>query len=241
MAVRVELLITPDCPHAAETEELIERAIERLVPDAEIDRAMVSSEAEARRLLFPGSPTVRINGEDLAGPGVGPAAYACRRYEGGAGVPPEWLVEARILRALRPRHLLFLCVANSARSQMAEGIARRLAPDGVRVSSAGSTPSRVNPFAIRAQEEVGIDASNQYSKSTDDIRQSDGPGVDAVITLCGEEVCPVWLDEVYRLHWPLPDPAAVHGDDEEIQDAFRGVRDELRRRLAALFEPRTST
>ena len=70
---------------------------------------------------------------------------------------PSWQAEAEELRRLAPRHVLFLCVANSARSQMAEGIARSLAPAGVTVSSAGSQPSRVNPLAIRALDELGID------------------------------------------------------------------------------------
>ena len=69
------------------------------------------------------------------------------------------MIEAAILRSLRPRHILFLCVANSARSQMAEGIARSLAPEGVRVSSAGSVPSFVRPHALQVLKEIGIDIS----------------------------------------------------------------------------------
>lgn len=127
------------------------------------------------------------------------------------------------------RGVLFLCVANSARSQMAEGIARQLAGDRVRVQSAGSAPSKVNPLAIRALAEIGIDASGQRSKSVDDV---DRATVDTVITLCSEEVCPVYLGTARRLHWPLPDPAG-HGDDEEANlERFRSVRDELRRRIA---------
>jgi arsenate reductase len=235
MNLRVELLVAPDCPNAQGAEELVQSTIARLAPGAEIVRTVVHDSTEADKLAFVGSPTVRINGEDLEGSDLGPPAYACRRYEDGAGVPPQWLLEARILRALGPRHLLFLCVANSARSQMAEGIARNLAPDGVRISSAGSEPSRVNPFAIRALEEIGIDASAQHSKGMDDIRQADGPEVDAVITLCAEEVCPAWLGEAYRLHWPLPDPAAATGRDDDVLDSFRSVRDELSRRLTKLF------
>jgi arsenate reductase len=238
VSLRTELLVTADCPNAEKTESLVKRTVERLLPDAAFTRIVVSSSAEAEELAFPGSPTVRINGEDLAGPDPGPPAYACRMYDDGHGVPPEWLLEVGILRALRPRHLLFLCVANSARSQMAEGIARSLAPTGVQISSAGSAPSRVNPFAIRALEEVGIDASVQHSKGMDDIRRADGPSVDAVITLCAEEVCPVWLGAAHRLHWPLPDPAAARGSDAEVLTSFRGVRDELRRRLTALFQSR---
>jgi arsenate reductase len=235
MGLRVELLVTPDCPHAEPAEELVQGTVARLIPGTEIIRAVVNDSAEAEKLAFPGSPTVRVNDEDLEGSEVGPPAYACRRYESGAGVPPEWLLEARILRALNPRHLVFLCVANSARSQMAEGIARSLAPKSIRISSAGSEPSPVNPYAIRALDEIGVDPSGQRSKGVDDIRQLEGPGVDAVITLCAEEVCPVWLGDAHRLHWPLPDPAAAMGSDEEILASFRSVRDELNGRLGALF------
>ena len=144
----------------------------------------------------------------------------------------SWQREAEELRQLSPRHLLFLCVANSARSQMAEGIARSLAPAGVKVSSAGSKPSRVNPVAIRALDELGIDIRSQVSKSVDDISPD---GVDAVVTLCAEEVCPVFLGKAHRLHWALPDPAGVGSTEEEQLQAFRDVRDELRRRLAVVF------
>lgn len=145
---------------------------------------------------------------------------------------PDWRPEADDLRRRAPHHFLFLCVANSARSQMAEGIARSLAPPGVTVSSAGSRPSQVNPFAIRALDEIGIDIRSHRSKSVDGISPD---GIDAVITLCAEEVCPVFLGKAHRLHWGLPDPAGAGRTDEEQLQAFRNVRDELRRRLAVVF------
>ena len=147
-------------------------------------------------------------------------------------VAQAWEVEAEAIRAARPRHVLFLCVANSARSQMAEGIARTLAAAGVKVSSAGSAPSRLNPLAVRALAEIGIDISGQRSKSVDEIPPND---VDAVVTLCAEEVCPVFLGKALRVHWGLPDPAAAAGSDDQKLQAFRNVRDELRRRLAVVF------
>ncbi len=152
--------------------------------------------------------------------------------EDGAGEPPTWVGEADFLRALRPSHVLVLCVANSARSQMAEGIARRLAPDGVRVSSAGSEPSRVRSQAVEVLAEVGIDASEHRSKSLDEFADEN---VDCVVTLCAEENCPVWLGEAWRVHWPLPDPAAITGSDEEVLASFRRVRDEILRRLEVWF------
>ena len=125
--------------------------------------------------------------------------------------------------------LLFLCVANSARSQMAEGLARHLLGDAITVQSAGSSPSRVHPFAVQAMAEIGIDISAQHSKSVDTI---DPATVDTVITLCAEEVCPVFLGNVERRHWPLPDPAALPGDT--ALDGFRQVRDELAQRIRQL-------
>ena len=144
----------------------------------------------------------------------------------------DWRTEAAELRAMRARHILFLCVANSARSQMAEGIARSLAPQGVKVSSAGSSPASVRPQAIEVLKEIGIDISGHRSKGLDSI---DAGSVDAVITLCAEEVCPVFLGKAVRIHWGLPDPAGVTGTQETRLNAFRTVRDELLRRLKVLF------
>jgi arsenate reductase len=132
--------------------------------------------------------------------------------------------------------ILFLCVANSARSQLAEGIARQLFPD-FRIQSAGSRPSRVNPYAIDVLAEQGIDAATHTSKSVQDI---DPATVDLVITLCAEEVCPLFLGRAERLHWPIPDPAS---DDpaltpDQLRERFRSGRDDLRRRLEALGKKR---
>ncbi len=130
------------------------------------------------------------------------------------------------------RSILFLCVANSARSQMGEGLARQLFP-GLHIQSAGSRPSHVNPYAIEVLAEQGIDATTHTSKSVQDI---DPATVDLVITLCAEEVCPLFLGKAERLHWPIPDPAS---DDpsltpDDLRARFRAGRDEIRRRLQQL-------
>jgi len=143
------------------------------------------------------------------------------------------MLEAAILRALAPRHLLFLCVQNSARSQLAEGIARALAPPGVTVSSAGSSPASVRPQAIQVLREIGIDLSGHRSKA---IAEIDAGSVDAVVTLCAEEVCPLFPGDALRLHWGLPDPAKAPGDEAARLEAFRAVRGELLKRLKLVFE-----
>jgi arsenate reductase len=144
----------------------------------------------------------------------------------------SWQSEAAELKRLAPKHFLFLCVANSARSQMAEGVARSLAPAGVTVSSAGSKPTQVNPLAVRALAEIGLDISGQYSKSVDSIPPED---VDVAITLCAEEECPVFLGKARRIHWGLPDPGGAGLSDDQKLQSFRDVRDELERRLAVVF------
>lgn len=131
--------------------------------------------------------------------------------------------------------VLFLCQANACRSQMAEGLARSLLPISVDVFSAGSRPGAVDPRAIEALAEIGIDISHQRSKSTD---ETPADRVDLVITLCSEaeEDCPVFpgAGAAERLYWPLEDPAAGCGAHEEVMGVFREVRDELARRIESL-------
>ena len=129
--------------------------------------------------------------------------------------------------------LLFLCVANSARSQMAEGIARSMAPAGVKVWSAGSRPTSVRPEAVAVLQEIGIDISGHRSKAVSEIPAAE---VDTVVTLCGEEECPLFLGEATRLHWGLADPAAAKGTEADRLASFRQVRDELRRRLGPFLK-----
>jgi arsenate reductase len=127
--------------------------------------------------------------------------------------------------------LLFLCVANSARSQMAEGLARQLFGQNVRVQSAGSHPSSVNPLAVKVMQEIGIDISQQTSKSVDMV---DADAVDTVITLCRQEVCPIFLTSARQMHWPLTDPATGPSDQDARLQCFRDVRDEIAKRLKSL-------
>lgn len=130
--------------------------------------------------------------------------------------------------------LIFLCVANSARSQLAEGLARARAPAGWKVYSAGSEPGTLHPLALEVMREIGIDISRQHAKGLDSVPLADA---DIIVTLCAEEVCPVAPGAHTRLHWPLPDPAAAAGSREERLGAFRAVRDEIAARLETLWRP----
>jgi arsenate reductase (thioredoxin) len=134
--------------------------------------------------------------------------------------------------------ILFLCVANSARSQLAEALARHLFGESARVQSAGSRPTRMNPHAVRVLAELGIDASAQRSKSVGDV---DAAAVDTVVTLCAEEVCPAFLGAARRLHWPIPDPASDDAalSEEQMLARFRSARDAIRELLVARREELT--
>jgi arsenate reductase (thioredoxin) len=126
--------------------------------------------------------------------------------------------------------ILFLCVANSARSQLAEALARMMFGDRATIQSAGSQPSRVNPYAIEVMQELGVDLVSHASKSVDTI---DPSTVDVVITLCAEEVCPVVLSSARRLHWPIPDPASTDPafSRDDLLHRFRTARDTIRAKL----------
>jgi arsenate reductase len=128
--------------------------------------------------------------------------------------------------------ILFLCMANSARSQLAEGLAKEIFQGRAQIESAGSSPKKVNPYAIRALSEVGIDIQSHWSKSVSDLKPDFLEGLNYVITLCAEEVCPVLPSKTaQKLHWPFPDPAGHAGSDEEQMARFREARDRIRARI----------
>lgn len=122
--------------------------------------------------------------------------------------------------------ILVLCTHNSARSQMAEALLRSYGSGRFMVHSAGTEATRVNPFAIRAMQELGIDISGARSKHLDEFIEQE---FEFVITVCDNaaETCPMFPGRAERIHWSFPDPSAVEGDDEERLSAFRTVRDDI--------------
>ncbi len=131
----------------------------------------------------------------------------------------------------RVKRVLFLCAHNSARSQMAEGFLRSFAGDRFEVQSAGTRATRVHPLAISAMREVGIDISEQESKSVDAV----GEGWDVVVTVC-DSSCPVPPRSGLKLRWKLPDPSAARGTEPERLEVFRGVRESIRSRVRLLAD-----
>lgn len=130
--------------------------------------------------------------------------------------------------------VVFLCRANSARSQIAEGWLRTLSSGRLTVRSAGTQPSRLHPLAEQVMAEVGIDIGHHQSKHVDALAHL---RPDVVVTVCdiAREECAVWLQADQRLHWSIADPVAVRGANEQLA-AFRATRDNLRQRCEGLLE-----
>ena len=133
-------------------------------------------------------------------------------------------------------NILFLCVGNSARSQIAEGLAREILGKNNVIESAGSIPTgKINPNAVWAMNEIGIDISSQHSKSTEDLEKSFMDNLDFVITLCAEEVCPILNNNAKKIHWMNEDPVNVNFSDAQSKAAFIKVRDNLYNLIKKFF------
>lgn len=132
------------------------------------------------------------------------------------------------------KKVLFLCTGNSCRSQMAEGFLKHLKGNDYEVFSAGTNPSTVNPNAVKVMSEIGIDISNQESKS---VEQFLNTNFDFVITVCdkAKERCPIFLGNAKKLHWSFIDPASAKGSEEEVLSVFRKVRDEIHSKIIEHF------
>ena len=128
----------------------------------------------------------------------------------------------------RPLGILFLCVGNSARSQLAHHLAKKRFGPSASVQSAGSRPGSPHPIALEVLEEIGCDTSGASSRQVNDI---DPNGVDIVITLCREEVCPIFLHAAEKIHWPFDDPAIPLEDEDEMRAIFRRTRDAIDAKL----------
>jgi arsenate reductase len=131
------------------------------------------------------------------------------------------------------KKVLFICVHNSARSQMAEAFLKQMAGDRFEVESAGLEPGRLNPVVVEVMKEIGIDLSQNKAKSVFDFYKA-GKKYDYIITVCDESQagqCPVFPGGGQKLHWGFDDPAGFNGDHDERLEKTRKVRDEIQRRI----------
>lgn len=135
-------------------------------------------------------------------------------------------------------NVLFVCVHNSARSQMGEAFLNELGRNLFKAESAGLEPGKLNPNVVLAMKEVGIDISQNQTKSTDDMLNL-GRSYDYVITVCDEasgQRCPIFPGVIQNYHWDLPDPSAMKGSLEEVLKGIRPVRDEIKNRVIKFID-----
>jgi len=143
-----------------------------------------------------------------------------------------WEADADLLHSSGARHALILSQTDSALGQLAEGMARALAPRQVRISAAAASRGRIDPLAKRVLAELSVSTGDQHPQALDEVDTSD---VQAVLVVSKEDPTPPALRGVLRVHWTLPDPAAEGGTEEERLARYRAVRNELRRRLIRVF------
>jgi arsenate reductase len=131
------------------------------------------------------------------------------------------------------QNVLFICVHNSARSQMAEAWLNTLCGDRFAAESAGLEPGTINPLVVQVMREVGVDLSNKKTQAVFDVWKS-GKLFQYVVTVCSEgesKGCPIFPGITMRLHWPFPDPSQVVGSPEERLQQIRTIRDNIRTRI----------
>ena len=139
---------------------------------------------------------------------------------------------------MNQKRVLFICVHNSGRSQMAEAFLRHISKDSIRVESAGLEPRPVNPLVVTVMREIGIDLTD--AKSNDVIEYfKQGRLYDYVVTVCDETndaKCPVFPGITQRLHWPFEDPEGLSGTEEKKLAALRAIRDEIKHQVETWFK-----
>jgi arsenate reductase len=142
------------------------------------------------------------------------------------------------MRVESMKSVLFLCVHNSARSQMAEAYLKKFAAGVFQVESAGLEPGKLNPYVVRAMQEEGIDISAKKTQSVFELYKA-GRLYSHVITVCSKDAadrCPIFPGHAERLHWSFPDPSVFTGSDEKIMKQVRAVRDGIKAKVRAFAE-----
>ncbi len=233
--MEIELLYRKDCPGFREARTLIHNVLKSLCLKTPLLKIEIRNDDDAKKYAFPGSPTIRINGEDSEPDTSGEAGPVSRIYQNGTNLPDKEALTCKIARAAGLKTILFICTGNAVRSQIAEALVNHLMHGRWVACSAGIMPMEVNPDVIKVMEEIGIDMSGQRAKHIDVFRNCH---FDRVVVLCSDA-------DAACLNYPVADkrdliifhdPASSYGFGFGSKRLYRNLRDEIRKTLIAKLD-----
>ena len=233
--MRLELLYTPGCANLQKVRDLLREILQSLGLDLNPSEMEISGPAKFGKEAFPGSPTIRIDGQDLEPESARPVGSGCRIYKTGAGEPEGQLLKFKIAQAAGLKTVLFICTGNAVRSQMAEALVNHLLQGRWAAFSAGFLPAGISPLVVTALKEIGIDAARQPTKHLDLFN---GLTFDRVITLCSDadRMCTFYPAYGNRVHLPYTDPLTLSTFGFGWKGLFRKLRDDMKNQLIPYLE-----
>jgi arsenate reductase len=233
--MRLELLYTPGCPNLQKVRVLLRETIQSLGLNLSPREMEISGPVKGEEEAFPGSPTIRLDGQDLEPESARNVASGDRLYKTGTGVPEGQLLKFKIAQAAGLKTALFICTGNAVRSQMAEALVNHFLKGRWAAFSAGFLPAGISPLVVRALKEIGIDAARQPTKHLDLFN---GLPFDRVITLCSDadRMCTFYPAYGNRVHLPYTDPLTLSTFGFGWKSLFRKLRDDMRSQLITYLE-----
>ncbi len=233
--MRLELLYTPGCPNLQKVRDLLREILHSLGLNLSPREIEVSDPGQAEAEAFPGSPTIRLDGQDLEPESARTVASGCRIYKTGTGVPDGQLLKFKIAQAAGLKTVLFICTGNAVRSQMAEALVNHFLKGRWAAFSAGFLPAGISPLVVKALKEIGIDAARQPTKHLDLFT---GLTFDRVITLCSDadRMCAFYPAYGNRVHLPYTDPLTLSTFGVGWKSLFRKLREDMKKRLIPYLE-----
>lgn len=226
------MLYTRGCPSFRKARKFVHDTVKSLGLKTALKKIEIRDEHDAQQFSFPGSPTIRVNGEDVEPDTARAPRLACRVYSNGDSIPDREVLKCRLARAAGVKTVLFVCTGNAVRSQVAEAVVNRFMAGAWAAFSAGIMPLEVNPDVVAVMKEIGIDISGQRAKHIDVFRNC---RFDLMITLCSDA-------ETVCLNYPIADrkdcivfhdPVSSYGFRFGSKSLFRGLRDDIRKTITA--------
>jgi arsenate reductase (thioredoxin) len=233
--MRIELLYHPGCPNLKKVKDLFLETIQSLGLEGSFQEVERSDSTRSEACELPGSPIIRIDGQDLEPDSTGSAGSGCRIKRGETGLPEGPLLKFKIARIAGIKTVLFICTGNAVRSQMAEALVNHFLKGRWAAFSAGFLPAGINPLVVKVLKEIGIDASRQPTKHLDLFN---GCAFDRVITLCSEadRMCTFYPAYGQRIHLPFTDPLTLSTFGFGWKGLFRKLRDDLKTQMIPFLE-----